>query len=245
MCSIIIMNPTNNDNENTKFFYETTPLINSKDKYYSSVLTGTLSNEIKSKSKTKDNSTILYFVIISFAYVMYSISDGSIRTIILFHAYELNFSAFLVAVIFTFYELSSIITNLLGGVLVSLYGIKFVILLGLTFQLISFGMLFAWNSQWSQLETVFYVTLTQLFSGSAKDLIKICGKTVTKLVKLDPNETDVRKQSNTLYKIVSILTGWKNSFKGLGYFFASFSLQYTSYNMTSWVNIWLLMFLYP
>jgi len=41
------------------------------------------------------------------------------------------------------------------------------------------------------------------------------------------------------------LTGWKNSFKGVGYFFASFLLQYTSYNMTSWVNIWLLLFLYP
>jgi hypothetical protein len=53
-----------------------------------------------------------------------------------------------------------------------------------------------------------------MFGGIAKDLTKLGGKTVTKLVTKDGQKT-------RLFKLVSILTGMKNSLKGVGYFLGS------------------------
>ena len=53
-----------------------------------------------------------------------------------------------------------------------------------------------------------------MFGGIAKDLTKLGGKTVTKLV--TPKE-----QATRLFRLVSLLTGWKNSLKGVGYFLGS------------------------
>jgi hypothetical protein len=50
-----------------------------------------------------------------------------------------------------------------------------------------------------------------MLCGVAKDLTKLGGKTVTKLV------TGEEKQTR-LFKLVSLITGWKNSLKGAGYF---------------------------
>merc|ERR1739845_73907 len=56
------------------------------------------------------------------------------------------------------------------------------------------------------------------WGGVAKDLTKLGGKTVTKLV--TPSE-----QETKLFKLVSFITGWKNSLKGVGYFLGSALLQ--------------------
>ncbi|VEU33900.1 unnamed protein product [Pseudo-nitzschia multistriata] len=53
-----------------------------------------------------------------------------------------------------------------------------------------------------------------MWAGVAKDLTKLGGKTVTKLV--TPEE-----QNTKLFKLVSLITGWKNSLKGVGYFLGS------------------------
>lgn len=47
----------------------------------------------------------------------------------------------------------------------------------------------------------------QMLCGIAKDLTKLGGKTVTKLVTPDEQQTK-------LFKLVSFITGWKNSLKG-------------------------------
>lgn len=57
-----------------------------------------------------------------------------------------------------------------------------------------------------------------MFAGVAKDLAKLGGKTVTKLV--TPEGRDTR-----LFRLVSLLTGWKNSLKGVGYFLGSALLE--------------------
>lgn len=61
-----------------------------------------------------------------------------------------------------------------------------------------------------------------MFAGIAKDLTKLGGKTVTKLVTPDEQETK-------LFKLVSLITGWKNSLKGVGYFAGSALLQVSYY----------------
>jgi hypothetical protein len=65
--------------------------------------------------------------------------------------------------------------------------------------------------------------------GVAKDLTKLGGKTVTKLV--TPEDKQVK-----LFKLVSALTGYKNSLKGVGYFMGAALLD-VSYELAVAVNI--------
>lgn len=76
------------------------------------------------------------------------------------------------------------------------------------------SLLFGWQDDWNKTQSIIYVTIAQMFAGIAKDLTKLGGKTVTKLVTPDEQETK-------LFKLVSLITGWKNSLKGVGYFLGS------------------------
>jgi hypothetical protein len=158
------------------------------------------------------------FVIISTSYLLFTITDGAIRMIVLLHAYNKNFSALQVAYMFTLYELAGVFTNLAAGVLGAKWGIKFTLISGLSLQLLSYALLFGWQDEWSKRTAIIYVTMAQMFAGVAKDLTKLGGKTVTKLVTPSEKETQ-------LFKLVSLLTGWKNSLKGVGYFLGSALLQ--------------------
>lgn len=134
--------------------------------------------------------------------------------IVLLHAYNKSFSALEVAIMFTLYELAGVFTNLAAGFLGARWGIKYTLVAGLLLQLFSYGLLFGWQDSWTKGEAIVYVTIAQMFAGIAKDLTKLGGKTVTKLV--TPSEKETK-----LFKLVSLLTGWKNSLKGVGYFLGS------------------------
>ncbi len=146
--------------------------------------------------------------------------------IVLLHAYQLGFSAWLTAVMFSLYELAGVATNLAAGFAGSRWGIRSTLLAGLTIQLAGIGMLYGWDTAWArpgqQWKGLLYVTFAQMLCGIAKDLTKLGGKTVTKLV--TPDEKQGR-----LFKLVAFITGLKNSFKGVGYFIGAASLQ-VSYN---------------
>ena len=83
-------------------------------------------------------------------------------------------------------------------------------------------MLYGWNGDWDKTTAIIYVSATQILSGIAKDLTKLGGKTVTKLVTPDEKQTK-------LFKLVSMLTGWKNSLKGVGYFLGSWLININYY----------------
>ena len=163
------------------------------------------------------------FVIISIAYLLFTVTDGAIRMIVLLHAFTYGFSAMDVAIMFMMYEIAGVVTNLGAGLAGARWGIRCTLITGLSLQLVSYGLLFAWNDgrlfgsdpkTCTQVATIAYVTVTQMFGGIAKDLTKLGGKTVTKLV--TPAEREGR-----LFRLVSLLTGWKNSLKGVGYFVGS------------------------
>ena len=103
------------------------------------------------------------------------------------------------------------------------WGIKVTLICGLTLQLFSYSLLFGWKDDWTKEQAIIYVTFAQMFAGIAKDLTKLGGKTVTKLVTPEEQETK-------LFKLVSLITGWKNSLKGVGYFLGS-SLIQVSYEL--------------
>ena len=134
--------------------------------------------------------------------------------IVLLHAYNKNFTALEVATMFSLYEVAGVFTNLAAGFMGAKWGIKVTLITGLVLQLVSYGMLFAWDESWTKEMAIVYVTIAQMFAGVAKDLTKLGGKTVTKLV--TPEEQDT-----FLFKLVSLITGWKNSLKGVGYFAGS------------------------
>jgi len=164
------------------------------------------------RKSMKDRLGALYpFAIISFSYLLFTITDGAVRMIVLLHAYQQHFSALDVAIMFTLYEVAGVVTNLAAGMLGARWGIKTTLLSGLGVQLAGLGMLFGWQNDWSKAQAIIYVTASQMLCGVAKDLTKLGGKTVTKLV------TPEGKNSK-LFKLVSLITGWKNSLKGVGYF---------------------------
>eukprot|EP00520_Triparma_pacifica_P001418 CAMPEP_0118647362 /NCGR_PEP_ID=MMETSP0785-20121206/8562_1 /TAXON_ID=91992 /ORGANISM="Bolidomonas pacifica, Strain CCMP 1866" /LENGTH=542 /DNA_ID=CAMNT_0006539443 /DNA_START=110 /DNA_END=1735 /DNA_ORIENTATION=- len=186
-------------------------------------------------SNTRDNNTLDIntgeedkepslkpFYIITICYLLFTITDGAIRMIILLFAYSQSFSAMEVAVTFTLYELAGVFTNLGAGVAGARWGIKPTLITGLSLQLFSYGLLFAWNEEWERTQAIVYVTFASMFGGIAKDLTKLGGKTVTKLVTKEGQKT-------RLFKLVSLLTGMKNSLKGVGYFLGSALIQVNYY----------------
>ena len=120
--------------------------------------------------------------------------------IVLLNAYKLGFTAMEVAVMFSLYEIAGVFTNLLAGLMGAKWGIKATLLSGLTLQLGGIGMLYGWHNSWGKLQAMIYVTVSQMLCGIAKDLTKLGGKTVTKLV--TPEE-----QQSSLFKLVSLITG--------------------------------------
>jgi MFS family permease len=177
------------------------------------------------------------FVIISITYLLFTVTDGAIRMIVLLHAYNKSFSALEVAIMFTLYELAGVFTNLAAGLMGARWGIRFCSVLGLSLQILSYGLLFGWQDDWTKQQAIVYVTIAQMFAGVAKDLTKLGGKTVTKLV--TPEGRDTR-----LFHIVSLLTGWKNSLKGVGYFLGSALLE-ISYEAALWTMIALILLALP
>jgi hypothetical protein len=182
-----------------------------------------------STSKMEKKTFLGPFAVISLAYILFTTTDGAVRMLVLMHAYAKGFTAMEVAIMFTLYELCGAGTNLAAGVAGARFGIRGTLVAGLTLQIVGLGMLFAWKDSWDKTTAIVFVTCAQALCGIAKDLTKLGGKTVTKLV------TPEDKQ-NSLFKLVSAITGLKNSFKGVGYFIGAAMLS-VSYEAALWVQI--------
>ncbi|KAJ3296354.1 hypothetical protein HK104_001670 [Borealophlyctis nickersoniae] len=174
-----------------------------------------------------DPSPMRNFYIIASGYLIFTITDSALRMIVLFELYQRQYLPLQIALMFTSYEALGVITNLLGGILGSRWGLRFCLLTGLTMQLIGISLLFVLlsASPWSKAGVILYVTFTQCFTGAAKDLVKLAGKSVTKLVAKD----DVEATQSGLFRLVAWLTGAKNSVKGFGFFFGAMLLNYAGF----------------
>lgn len=203
----------------------------------------TETSPLNGKATSKDSSDGLTskalrpFVIISSSYLLYTLTDGAMRMIVLLFAYNLKFSALEVALMFTLYETAGVFTNLAAGVMGAKWGIKRVLISGLLLQLVSLGMLFGWNPDWDKRTAIIYVTIAQMFGGIAKDLVKLGGKAVTKLVTPEDQQT-------RLFYLVSLITGFKNSLKGVGYFIGA-SLITVDYDLALSVLVGLILLALP
>ena len=149
------------------------------------------------------------YLIVTFAYWVFMLSDGALRMLVLLHFHQNGFSPLQLAYLFLFYELAGIFTNPSAGWLAARYGLKLTLYAGLTVQIISLYSLSQLNENWSQNFSIFYVLIVQGLSGIAKDLTKMSSKSAVKLLAPD--------NQSSLFKWVAILTGSKNAVKGFGF----------------------------
>jgi len=164
-----------------------------------------------------------HYLTITGGYWAFTITDGAIRMLVVLYFHQLGYSPFEVAMLFLFYELFGVITNLVGGWLGARIGLNRTMHIGMAMQIAALAMLTVPDSMLS----VAYVMLAQAISGIAKDLNKMSAKASVKTIAADAD--------GKLFKWVAALTGSKNALKGAGFFIGAALLEWTSFRTTLWI----------
>lgn len=151
------------------------------------------------------------YLTITLSYWAFTLTDGALRMLVLLFFHNLGYTPIELASLFILYELFGIITNLYGGWMATRIGVTRCLHIGLGLQILALGMLTVDASMLS----LIYVMIAQAVSGIAKDLNKMSAKSSIKLLVNDNQQTK-------LYRWVALLTGSKNSLKGLGFFLGGF-----------------------
>ena len=150
---------------------------------------------------------IRQYLVVTGNYWAFTLTDGALRMLVVLYFHGLGYSPLNIAMLFLFYEIFGVLTNLIGGWLGARLGLNKTMNIGLFMQIVALGMLLVPAAAL----TIPWVMAAQALSGIAKDLNKMSAKSSIKL--LVP--TDAQGQ---LYKWVAILTGSKNTLKGAGFF---------------------------
>ena len=147
------------------------------------------------------------YLIITGNYWAFTLTDGALRMLVVLYFHQLGYSPLSIAMLFLFYEIFGVVTNLVGGWLGARLGLNKTMNIGLALQIVALAMLVVP----SELLTVAYVMAAQALSGIAKDLNKMSAKSSIKLLVPEDN-------SSKLYQWIALLTGSKNTLKGIGFF---------------------------
>ncbi len=147
------------------------------------------------------------YLVITGNYWAFTLTDGALRMLVVLHFHQLGYSPLQVAMLFLFYEIFGVVTNLVGGWLGARIGLNRTMHIGLGLQVFALLMLVL-PAPWL---TVAWVMCAQALSGIAKDLNKMSAKSAIKL--LVPGD-----QQGALFRWVAALTGSKNALKGVGFF---------------------------
>ncbi|WP_114325823.1 organoarsenical effux MFS transporter ArsJ [Candidatus Colwellia aromaticivorans] len=147
------------------------------------------------------------YLVITGNYWAFTLTDGALRMLVVLYFHQLGYSPLNIALLFLFYEIFGVITNLVGGWLGARLGLNKTMNIGLALQIIALSML----AVPAEMLTILYVMAAQALSGIAKDLNKMSAKSAIKLLVPKGNE-------GKLYQWVAVLTGSKNTLKGIGFF---------------------------
>ncbi len=147
------------------------------------------------------------YLLITGNYWAFTLTDGALRMLVVLHFHKLGYSPLQVAMLFLFYEIFGVITNLVRGWLGAHVGLNRTMNIGLALQVVALSMLLV-PTAWLLMP---WVMAAQALSGIAKNLNKMSAKGSIKL--LVPND-----QQGALYRWVATLTGSKNALKGVGFF---------------------------
>ena len=164
------------------------------------------------------------YILVTAGYWVFTLTDGSLRMLVLLHFNDLGYSAVQIAFLFLAYEFMGILTNLLGGWVGSRRGLNFTLIAGLVTQIISLAALSFLSDDWPVWFAVIFVMALQALSGVAKDLTKMSSKSAVKAIAGDGG----------LFRLVAILTGSKNALKGVGFFIGAGLLSWIGFVATLW-----------
>ena len=153
------------------------------------------------------SADVRQYLLITCNYWAFTLTDGALRMLVVLHFHQLGYSPLQIVMLFLFYEVFGVITNLVGGWLGARIGLNRTMNIGLAMQVVALSMLLV-PAAWL---TVPWVMGAQALSGIAKDLNKMSAKSSIKL--LVPGD-----RQGTLYRWVAALTGSKNALKGIGFF---------------------------
>jgi len=173
-------------------------------------------------SSTFDQAGVRNYALVTLAYWGFTMTDGALRMLVLLYFHTLGYSPFEVAMLFLFYEIFGIVTNLFGGWIGAKFGVKLTLYGGIAMQILALLLLTPVNESWAITLAVPYVMAAQAISGIAKDLTKMSSKSAIRLV--IPKEAQ-----SVLFKWVAILTGSKNTLKGAGFFLGGLLLSAFGY----------------
>ena len=161
--------------------------------------------------------------IITLAYWAFTLTDGAIHMLVVLHFHNLGYTPLDIAFLFLFYEIFGIITNAMGGWIAAHIGLNRTMLFGGFLQVVALTLL-AVDPSWL---SVPYVMAAMALSGIAKDLNKMSAKSSVKL--LAPTGENANSR---LFHWVAVLTGSKNTLKGIGFFLGGFLLHKLEFQMT-------------
>ena len=176
---------------------------------------------------TNDNAGLRSYLVVTAAYWAFTLTDGALRMVVLGHFHLLGYSPFQLASLFLLYEFCGVITNLLGGWLGARTGLRATLLLGLFLQIAALLTLSGLSTSWTASLQVAYVIAAQGLSGIAKDFTKMSAKSAIKV--LVPDDS-----GGTLFRWVALLTGSKNTLKGLGFFLGGALLASLGFRGALW-----------
>lgn len=174
-------------------------------------------------------TSLQQYAIVTGNYWAFTLTDGALRMLVVFHFHELGYSTLEIAFLFLFYEFFGIVTNLYGGYLGARFGLRLTLWTGTLMQVAALLMLMPVDDAWPKWWSVAYVMLAQAISGIAKDLNKMSAKSAIKTV-VPETPNDQNKGDNQLFKWVAILTGSKNALKGVGFFLGGILLTTIGFN---------------
>ena len=174
-------------------------------------------------------SALQQYSVVTANYWAFTLTDGALRMLVVFHFHELGYSTLEIALLFLFYEFFGVITNLYGGWIGARYGLRLTLWVGTLLQILALVMLIPVSGTWPKFVSVIYVMAAQAISGIAKDLNKMSAKSAIKtVVGSEPGGTD--KSNQQLFRWVAILTGSKNALKGVGFFLGGLLLTALGFN---------------
>ncbi|MCP9909720.1 organoarsenical effux MFS transporter ArsJ [Cyanobium sp. BA20m-p-22] len=174
-------------------------------------------------------SALQQYGIVTANYWAFTLTDGALRMLVVFHFHELGYSTLEIAFLFLFYEFFGIITNLYGGWLGARFGLRLTMWSGTLMQVAALLMLIPVADDWPKWLSVAYVMVAQAISGIAKDLNKMSAKSAIKTV-VPETPDDHSQGERQLFKWVAILTGSKNALKGVGFFLGGVLLTTIGFN---------------
>ena len=173
------------------------------------------------------STSIRQYMAVTASYWGFTLSDGALRIIVLFHFFNLGYSPFTLALLFLLYEVAGIFANLVGGWLTTRFGIRKMLLFGLLLQISGLLALSFLNAASVSIMSVLWVLIAQGICGLAKDFTKTASKTAIKGIKND------KKQG--LFYWVAWFTGSKNAIKGFGFLLGGILLNTVGFQIGLWI----------